>query len=116
MLYAEASLCLDFQSPELSSSQVSRSSTEVLARTNVGPTTDEEKLNSAAQSMAPPSFNEPPSPFEAGPPFTAPRQLSEKKRLRIAYEQADAHMQMLQSGTVPPSPVRMSQVVDAEAC
>lgn len=45
---------------------------------------------SAAQSMAPPPLNELPPPFEAGPPLTAPQQLSEKERLRRAYEAQDA--------------------------
>ena len=44
---------------------------------------------SAAQAMAP-SPNDLPPPFEAGPPMTAPQQLSEKERLRRAYEAQDA--------------------------
>ena len=46
--------------------------------------------DSAPQSIAPPPLNELPPPFEAGPPLTAPQQLSEKERLRRAYEAQDA--------------------------
>ena len=53
--------------------------------------------SSAAQSMGPPP------PFEAGPPLTAPQQLSEKERLRRAYEAQDvASLSRQTSATVTP--------------
>ncbi|KAM6500095.1 hypothetical protein JOM56_003109 [Amanita muscaria] len=44
---------------------------------------------SAAPAQSIP-VNDLPPPFEAGPPLTAPQQLSEKERLRRAYEVQDA--------------------------
>ena len=72
---------------------------------------------SAAQAMAPP-LNDLPPPFEAGPPMTAPQQLSEKERLRRAYEAQDAAALSRQTSTATTvrsqgSPVQSRQTPSA---
>ncbi|KAK2459509.1 hypothetical protein APHAL10511_008493 [Amanita phalloides] len=59
-------------------------------------------------TTTPPAQNDLPPPFEAGLPLTAPQQLSEKERLRRAYEAQDAAALSRQNSVTVAAPTQGS--------